>query len=183
MRFVSQSAPYTAQVQRHIAVALGAGLIEDRQEPIYARFEPYKLLPHERQIALERWSFTGLPQEADEVTTVQPDFRIGVFDSQEYQNETGCTDEVRELIEAKLMDQALRYDRIFVAPKTLVQPPWPKYDEYRGTPTALVRKLVDEGHDLELVLEYEEATQNRAAITAALLEAIRGEPSEEEVVG
>jgi hypothetical protein len=53
---------------------------------------------------------------------------------------------------------------------TLLDPPLPKYDEYTGTPTALLRKLVEEGHDVELVLAYEQAVQKREKYIAALEE-------------
>jgi hypothetical protein len=67
-------------------------------------------------------------------------------------------------------------------------PPWPRYDDYTGTPAALVRKLVDEGHSLDAVLTYEKATQKREEIVIALEEAISDpsieyEPAEEEVIG
>jgi hypothetical protein len=182
MRFVSRWGRFGVQIQPQIMVALGAGMAEERQAPLYAQFEPWKLLPHERQLALEHWTFNGLPQEQDEATMVPPDYRIGVFDTVQAQTDKQLTDEQREQLEQGLLEHASRWSDILLVPATTVPPPWPKYDEYRGSPQALVRKLRDEGHDLADVLEYERANQNRDVFVSALAEAIEGGDREEEIV-
>jgi hypothetical protein len=153
------------------------------QEPVYAYFRVGLLEPQERELALSRWTFNGTFQELDEATTVQPDYRIGVFDSRMAQQEYGWSDEVREHVEQVLTEHAARWTDIIVVPRTMVPPPWPLYDDYRGGTSALVRKLVDEGHDLTQVLAYERAMQHRDTVIAALEAALNETPVEEEVLG
>ena len=51
-----------------------------------------------------------------------------------------------------------------------VDPPWPNYDTFKGSIPALMRKLVEEGHDLKEVLAYEHAVQGRGKVVQAIEE-------------
>jgi len=166
-------------------VALGAGLAEERQTPLYAQFKPGGLLAHERELAFATWSWNGQAQEADEATPYPPDYRIGLFDSEQAKIANNWSDDDHALVVAALLKRAGETNDLMEVPATLKAPPWPRYDEYKGGPAALVRKLVDEGYDLEDVLDYERGTQNRDNVVAALSAAISGDvfEREEEVVG
>ncbi|HSV08524.1 MAG TPA: hypothetical protein VLI07_18555 [Candidatus Binatus sp.] len=186
MRFISPWGEYALQCRPQVMVALGAGLAEERQAPLYARFKPGGLLPHERELAFHQWSWNGQAQEADEATPYPPDYRIGVFDSEQAKVASNWTDEEHDFVVEKLRKRATETNDLLEVPATLKAPPWPRYDEYRGTPAALVRKLVDEGYNLDDVLEYELQGQNRDKVVGAITAAISGdvfEEREEEVVG
>jgi hypothetical protein len=186
MRFISKYGRFGVQIVPLVQEAYATGLVKVIQEPIYASFEPYKLTPLEREMALAHWHFNGSYQEMDEATMVQPDFRIGLFDSSEAQARLGWSDETREFVDSTLEDHAERYDDILVVRST-VPPPWPNYDEFRGTPQALVRRLIEDGHDLDAVLTYERDHQKRPKVLEEIQEAISAGPvtvpAEEEVLG
>jgi hypothetical protein len=185
MRFVSRYGRFGVQIRPERMEALGTGGVRILQEPVYAMFTPGGLEPIERELAVNRWAFNGLYQEQDEVTMVPPDYRIGVFDSVLAQLDNGWTDEIRESVEQTLTDLAERYEDIIAIPRTFVPPPWPRYDDYSGSVGDLMARLVEDGHDLDAVLTYERATQNRPIIVASLEGLIAGEPerAQEEVVG
>jgi hypothetical protein len=184
MRFAGKYGHLVVQVQREITEAYATGAVKTLQPNIWAAFKPGGLQAFEREVVIKQWTFAGSYQEMDEATTVPPDYRIGVFDSVEAQGENGWTDETRELVEKALLD-LVRFDYIIALPRTTMPAPWPNYDEYRGSVGALVKKLEDDGHDLEQVLAYEQASQNRPALVTALEEKLSGfapEPKEEEIV-
>jgi hypothetical protein len=185
MRFVSRWGRHSVQIQSLIQEAYATGAIKVLQDAVYAQFYPEGLLPHERELALIKWTWNGFYQQEDEVTVVPPDRRIGVFDSVIAQQQHRWSDEVREMVEAELIRLSQEYNDILVIPRTVVPPPWPRYDEYGGSPKGLIRKLSDEGHSLEQTLEYERAMQNRPGIVEALEQALANPDLEfeEEVVG
>lgn len=178
-RFISPWGEYGLSCRRQVMVALGAGMAEERQTPLYAQFHPGGLLAHERELAFATWSWNGQAQEADEATPYPPDYRIGVYDTERAKEANGWTDEEHDLVLAALRKRAGETNDLLEVPATMTSPPWPRYDEYRGSPAALVRKLVDEGYSLGDVLEYERATQNRDNVVSALAKAIAGEAFEE----
>lgn len=191
MRFLAKYGRFAVQIQHKIEENYATGTSRTLQEGIYARFEPGLMRPMERELALAHWSFNGFYQEADEVTIVPPDYRIGVFDSEIAQRDNQWSDEIRTKVEAALIDHSVHYDEIIIVPRTSVPAPWPNYDSFEGTLAALTRRLVDDGFDLETVLLYEQESQNRPEVITALEELISNpdgdEPSEipleEEVVG
>jgi len=164
--------------------AYANGVVRTIERELVAEFEPWLLTPPERELAIAEWAFNGLYQEQDEVTTVQPDYRIGLFDSEAAQDRHGWTDEEREVVEQKLVREAER-DPSYLVVGSFTAPPWPRYDEFRGTPGQLVRRLVEDGHDLDAVLAYEREHQNRPKIAEEIEKAITTgdvEPSEEEEI-
>jgi hypothetical protein len=188
VRFLSKHGRFCTSVQREINESYATGAVQTVQPQIVAQFHEGGMRPEERELALRTWTFEGSYQELGEVATVPPDYRIGVFDSEQAQLENGWSDEIRERVEQHLVRHAQRFEDVLVMPATMIPPPWPRYDDYTGTPAALVRKLVDEGHSLDAVLTYEKATQKREEIILALEDAISDpdadyEPAEEEVIG
>jgi len=164
--------------------AFATGMTRRIQEPLYANFMPYDLRPEERELAMATWTWNGFYQQMDEVTQVAPDYRIGVFDSDRAAELSRWDEDTKAYIESELIKICdLRPEDYKVVPVTMIAPPWPKYDEFRGSVPALMRKLVEEGHDLDDVLAYEKAVQGREKIVQALEELISegGELSEAEL--
>lgn len=171
MRFVARYGRYGIQLRPMIAEAYATGMAKVIQEPIYANFSPDILGPTDREIAMQTWGeWPGFYQEMDEVTPVAPDYRIGVFDTDLEARAQGWDEETKLWVEEQLVDYSVRYNYIAIVPKTLVEPPWPNYDTFKGTVPALMRKLVEEGHDLNTVLTYEHAVQGRGKIIQAIEE-------------
>lgn len=188
MRFLSKYGRFATSVRREITEAYATGATRTLQAQVVAQFHEGGMTPDERELALKSWFFEGSYQDLGEVHTIEPDYRIGVFDSEQAQLEQGWDDATREEVEQHLIRHSQRFEDVLVVPATMIPPPWPRYDDYTGTPAALVRKLVDEGHSLDAVLTYEKATQKREKIIAALEEAISDPdadyaPAEEEVIG
>jgi hypothetical protein len=185
MRFISLYGRFMIQYQGMRQEAYANGMVRELQPQINLTFEPYRLTPDERELALNTWTFNGTLQEQDEVTTVAPDYRIGLFDSRQAQEDHLWPDELREKIEQYLFDYSERYDWV-LAVRSHIAPPWPRYDDFRGTPNALIRRLVEDGHELEKVLTYEREHQNRPKIVEELEKAIEHgavELVEDEVLG
>jgi len=181
-RFASKYAPFSVTIQHDIAEHYATGQSRVIQQMVIADFRPGGLEPFEREFVLNHWSFQGLFQNLDEVTPVPPDHRIGLFDSVQQALEKAWPDEIRELAEKKLLKEQV-YDTYIALPATAVPPPWPNYDDYKGTVGQLLKKLEDDGHDLRLVLEYERAAQQRQALIDALQAKVDGfeqEPGREE---
>jgi hypothetical protein len=183
MRFISKWGRFGVQIRPQLQEAYATGMARVIQEPVYAMFYPGKLTPDERQMAVTHWTFNGFYQEQDEVTVVAPDYRIGCFDSREAQIESGWSDELRIEVENELVRLAGLYDDVMVVPEITLSPPWPRYDEFKGGPKVLVRKLIEEGYDLEEVLAYERQSQNRELVVEELERELAGGVREEEVVG
>src|SRR5262252_9321479 len=182
MRVAAKYGRLVVSCQRDIVEHFATGVSRVVQRSLDAQFTPGGLQPFERELALAKWEFKGLYQEADEATHVQPDYRIGVFDSVEAQLNNLWTDEERLLVEAVLSDPSRSAD-VLVLPRTTLTPPWPRYDDFNGTVRQLIKKLMEDGHDLEQVLAYEEASQNREPVLDALRAQLAGvEPEPEEEV-
>lgn len=172
MRFLSKYGRFGVQIRPMIQEAYATGMAKVIQEPVYASFEPWLLLPHERELALSRWSFNGFYQLEDEVTVMPPDYRIGVYDSVLDQQSKGWPDEIRLEVERVLIANAEITDNVIVVPVTVYAPPWPRYDEFTGTTEKLIERLIADGHDLTAVLAYEVASQDRPAIVKRLTELV-----------
>jgi hypothetical protein len=186
-RYLARYGRFGVQIRPQIQEAYATGAVRVLQSELSAYFQPYLLTPLERELAINEWTWNGSYQELDEATTVEPDYRIGLYDSEQHQADAGFSDEVREEIEEFLNRYAESFDAV-VAVGSFVQPPWPRYDEFRGTPAALVRRLVDDGHDLELVLAYEREHQRRPKVVEEIEKAIESgkaptDDLEETVVG
>lgn len=186
MRFLAKYGRWGMPIRPLIQEAYASGLVQVKQEAVNAYFAPGTMTPIEREIAIAHWTFNGVYQNMDEATHVPPDYRIGVFDTEQAQAEHGWSDELRVEVEAALVKRAEINDDIIVVHST-VPPPWPRYDEFRGTPQALVRRLVEDGHNLDAVLTYEHDHQNRPKIMEEIAKAIANPPVadevEEEVIG
>lgn len=190
MRFISKYGRFGVQIIPMVQEAYATGMAKTIQEPVYASFEPWLLLPAEREFAVATWNFSGFYQLEDEVSIMPPDYRIGLFDSVIDQQTKGYSDEVRLEVERVLLANAALTDNIIVVPVTVHPAPWPRYDDFTGTTPQLIERLIEDGHDLDAVLAFEQSSQKRQDVIDAL-EALIADPDallelmpeHEEIVG
>src|SRR5262245_64104274 len=170
MRFLARYGRYAVCVQPYRGEAFATGQVRELQKEIVAQFAPGGMQPLERELAIGHWGvrMNGHYQEMDEVTIPPPDFRIGVFDSEQAQAEHGWSNDEREHVERTLVENGRITGNVLAVPLTVHGPPWPRYDDYTGTTDELVRKLIEEGYDLAAVLDYEKANQRRPDVVSAL---------------
>lgn len=184
MRFISKSAKFALQIRRQIIESYATGQQRVTQEPIYCSFQTGLLSQEERDLAVRYFAFEGQMQELDEVTPLSPDYRLSLYDTDVAARDGDWDAELKAHVEAKLIDHCERFTDVMVVPVKVFAPPWPRYDEYAGTPAALIRKLGDEGYSITDVLAYERVNQNRAPIVDALERAaMEIEDAEMEIVG
>ena len=184
MRFISKFGKYGTVIRRDLVEYYASGASKVVQTPINAMFQEGQLLPHERELALTRFSFNGSYQEIDEVTTVAPDYRIGIFDSIQAQMDHGWSNDERKLVEDALVTNAELFPNdLMLVPETVIPPPWPRYDSFEGSLDKLIAKITDDGYVLADVLAYERANQNRENVIDALEQMAEDEAVVEEVVG
>ena len=169
MRFVSKYAKYMVQVRPQIVEAYATGQSKVIQPQLIAAFDVAFVGSDERALARAHFSFNGFAQEQDLVTIVEPDARISAFDSRKAQAENGWTDEERQMVEAVLIDNARKLpEDLIVIEEVRAQAPWPTYDSFKGSPTALCKKIEEDGYDFLSVLNYERENQNRPEVISKL---------------
>jgi len=184
MRFISRFGRYGVLARRGISENYATGMSKVVQTELEAKFHEGLLLPDERELALARWSFNGSYQEIDEVTTVAPDYRIGIFDSIQAQMDHGWSNDERKLVEDALVTNAELFPNdLMLVPETVIPPPWPRYDSFEGSLDKLIAKITDDGYAISDVLAYERTNQNRENVVDALEQMIEDETVVEEVLG
>jgi hypothetical protein len=179
MRFVSQHPLYKFQVRPQRQRAVGDGAIEITQEPIYAQFVPVHsgAMIYENEVAeaLRHFQFRGNTQAQDEATPTDPIQRLAVYDTQEQAQSEGWDEETQREVEERLVRacQESPSEVLLVTDKPIA-PPFPAYDNWDGPdPDMLISRLIEDGHDLPLVLHYERTFgPNRPHIVAALEQTI-----------
>ena len=169
MRCISKFAKYALQVRPQVVEAYATGATKIVQEQLVARFSLNAVQGEERALARQHFAFNGFYQEEDLVTIVEPDYRISAFDSIEAQAQEGWSDEEREWVERALVREAeIHPQDLLVIEARRVEPPWPSYDAYRGSPTQLCKKIEEDGYEFASVLDYERENQNRPEVVAKL---------------
>lgn len=173
MIFIAKYGKYGLQVRTEIKEQYATGGERIVQSPLYANFTPadaQPLLAAERAEALNRFFLLGgLPQNVDEATHVEPDYRIGRYDTRQAQADNGWSDEDRELVEQRLLEHCDIYpDALFRMPEVESDAPWPAYDTFKGSAGQLAKKVREDGYDPTEVIAYEMANQNRDDVIAAL---------------
>jgi hypothetical protein len=186
MRFVSQHEGYGAQIRVQRQRAIDGGGTEVLQPGLYVKFTPVNaggmLYENERRTALEHFVFRGQTQDIGEAIPTDPVQRLSVFDTDEAAILEGWSPADKALVEEKLSILALTTPQeVILVADTPINAPFPNYDVFDGTPTELVVKLVEDGHDLEVVLAYESIFgQKRPEIIEALQMGI--EVGKEEII-
>lgn len=167
MRFVSKFQKFNIKIRPHIETVYANGVRQVEQQGLVAQFLPGDVTDWEVKAAYDTFKFNGMPTEEDEVTPIDPLYRLSSFDTSSISDP-----EERKLYETVLQNSFSNgVDYIYV-PKPAVAPPWPAYDTFKGTPEKLVERLVEDGHSLHAVLEYERDHQNREKVIFAIEQAI-----------
>jgi hypothetical protein len=161
MRFLSQYPGFHPQIRPQHQRALGDGGVEVTQEPLYAKFTSIAngafVYENEQTAALKHFTFHGNTQDEGESIPTDPLNRLSVLDTDEMAEQEGWSDEDKELVESRLLQLANDApDQLLVVTETPITAPYPAYDRYDGDPQALMIKLIEDGHDLDKVLYYEQ---------------------------
>jgi hypothetical protein len=188
MRFVAQYGRPLVKLQNERAMHLADGRSEVLDESIIAEFSTSGVMQTDIEVAKQSFKFRGLYQEEDQATPANPIYRISVYDTDEQAEQWGWEHEwddekvrrhqgmnKKEWIEQALL-KAGTYGQIFVqVPEKPVEPPWPTYDEFDGTPEALVDGVEALGFPFERALDYEASKwgQQREPVILALQAAIQ----------
>ena len=161
MRFVSQYPGYKFQARPQRTRALGDGGVEVTQEPIYCEFmavsEGAMIYENEIAAAIKHFQFRGNTQHEDEATPSDPMLRLAVYDTDEMAQVNRWDMETKTFVEDKLADLCLTSpEECILVMDTPIAAPFPAYDTWDGpSMDMLTAKLIEDGHDLELVLHYE----------------------------
>lgn len=178
MRFISQYPAYGIQVRPQKIRSMGDGTTVVLQEGIYVKFKSVDnggmLYEKERTLAEGYFNFHGRQQYEDEATPVEVQHRLSVVDTVEDAETNGWTPEdVAEIEQVLSRKSVTTPGAVMQVEITPIDPPYPAYDNYEGDPQALVLRLVEDGHDLEMVLHYEATFgRKRPDVIAALEQGI-----------
>ena len=179
MRFVSQYPGYKFQARPQRTRALGDGGVEVTQEPIYCEFLAVGAgaMVYENEIAtaLKHFEFRGNTQGQDEATPTDPMLRLAIYDTDEMAQVHHWDPETKTFVEGRLQQLCLESPtECLLVMDTPIAKPFPAYDEWDGPdPEMLIVRLIEDGHDLPLVLHYERTFgPKRPKIIAALEETI-----------
>lgn len=176
MRFISQYPEYKFQARVMRQKALGDGGVEVTQEPIYCEFQPVhsQTMIYENEVthALQHFDFRGNTQSEDEATPSDPMLRLSVYDTDEQAEAHQWDADTKAMVDARLTQLALDAPgEVIQVTDTPIAPPFPRYDEWDGDdPEQLMVKLIEDGHDLELVLHYERTFGRRRPVIIDALE-------------
>jgi len=170
MRFVSKYQKFSIKIRPHIETVQATGLKQIIQQGLSCQFETGDVTDWEVKAAYATFKFNGMPTEEDEVTAIDPLYRLSSFDTSTIEDP-----ETRKLYETVLLNSFSNgVDYIYVPRPELVAP-WPAYDRYApkgDMPAQLVQKLLDDGHSLHETLVYEREHQNRPDVVFAIEQAL-----------
>jgi ribosomal protein S24E len=161
MRFISQYPGYKFQARPQRQRSLGDESIEITQEPIYCEFLAVgagaMIYENEIAAAIKHFEFRGNTQHEDEATPSDPMLRLAVYDTDEMAQVNSWDDETKAFVEARLIWNCdTSPSECVMVMDTPISKPFPAYDEWDGpTPEMLIVRLIEDGHDLALVLHYE----------------------------
>jgi hypothetical protein len=160
LRVISQYTNAVAQIRPQRQRSLGDGSIEITQEPIYARFKSLQdgafLFENEEALAERHFNFHGNTQDVGQAIPTDPLVRLSVYDTDEAAQEADWDEETKDFVEERLERFALEDPATFlIVTSTPIAKPYPAYDTDDRSPQELVVKLIEDGHDVEVVLHYE----------------------------
>jgi len=161
MRFISQYPGFHPQIRPQRQRALGDGGVEVTQPGLYVKFTSVLdggfVYEKEQVVALKHFTFHGNTQDEGEAQPTDPMYRLAVCDTDELAEREGWSADDKTLVEQTLVARAEESpDQLLVVTEKPLTAPYPAYDSYDGDPQALVIKLIEDGHDLDEVLRYEE---------------------------
>jgi len=167
MRFISQYPGYGVQIRPQRQRALGDGGVEVLTPGLYVNFQTIRdgsfIYENEMNEALRHFNFHGNTQDSGEAVPTDP--------AQNWSSEE------KALVEQQLVEWANSVpSEILLVASEPIGPPYPRYNDFEGTPVELVVKLIEDGHDLQSALYYEQVFGlKRAEIIEALEQAIEVE--------
>lgn len=175
MQFIAENEPQVFVRSENPAVYDTKGrLVQPKSRRVSAEFKRGTAPAFAREKGLKAFEFKGLPDSG-----ISPGQWLSYYDSVHAQTQFGWTDEEREAIEAKLLEQG--YMRVEPDCRNA---PWPAYDKLvaQGARTVekvaakIAEKVAEDGYDPAEVIAYERENLNRPEVLAALTE----EPAEAE---
>jgi hypothetical protein len=182
MRFISQSRRFSVQVRPEHGVVEN-GMWAVKTPAIYADFWQDDIREHELADAEKSFNFHGRTTEMDTVTPTPIITRLSVFDTVVAAAAQGWDEETRERVEAFLLQRAEQTGNIEFkyVPEREIAPPWPRYNEFRGSIERLIARLREDGYDFNEVLTYEQSQfgLRRPEVIAALAEVVEHGPRDE----
>lgn len=132
-----------------------------------------------REIFEEQGMLNGRTTQLDEVTMTPIRNRLSVFDTDEEALRNDWTPEFKKEVEDFLLRRSIDHPDFRVVVQKPVEPPWPRYMDFRGSLDDLIRKLREDGYTLEQALEYEKAQGQRKMVIERLEQEIAAAQSEE----
>jgi len=183
VRFISHSPAFMIQIvpERVHFSPYGDRLID--REGFVAKFNQNDINEGDVEFAERVFVPEGLNGRQtliDEVTLAPLLARLSVFDTDEeakregwqgqtLEDSTGIYDK-KEYVESFLAKHAEGHGDFRLVEVASMEPPWPRYLDYQGTPDELLAKLESEGHDLRRVLVFERQLGKRPRMIEMLEE-------------
>lgn len=165
---------YAHPDESYAAMAHWAGQPTKRTDPErvnaagVATADIYGAIPYQRGVSIQ----DGVGRIMGVSNAARPDFNFSLFDSEWIED----ADDRKEAEQALLSnaDNGVWYVKVDAVEVT---PPWPNYDKQRAAKGSTVadtiaNKCIEDGYNIAYVLEYEKAHANRAAVVAALENAL-----------
>lgn len=193
MRFISQYRAPIVSVRQQIVDEFANGKSQIRQHGVDCEFRHANVLPHEKELARQRFKFHGMLQEEDEATPVDPvsgyGARLSGFDTDDSElvgrwaqwdrQENLPVGTIKAEVEARLVE--LQGPSFFLVETVKLLAPWPKYDALRGPniPERIAKTVADLGLDPQAVIAYERQEKGRDDVIAAVEAVGVPEPGEE----
>lgn len=130
-------------------------------KPVVADFQQGGLLDHEIEVALTKFSFSGIPEGVNPLT------RIASFDTLAYAEAHDLTEAEVEAVNARLRKLAdLHPSEFVVVDQPAADKPWEAYDEQSAEDVIFTRNLT--GISPEKVRLYELEHEGREEVIAAM---------------
>lgn len=163
MRFLSPHAAYSIQViegnEQVVVDARGYAQSVVIGKPVVANFDQGGLLDHEIEAALENFTFSGVPEGVNPLTTV------ATFDTEAQ----GYSDELFVKVNDRLIElQKLHRSDYIHVPQPRAEIPWPNYGSDSAKDIIKLQERL--GIKAEKIRLYELENENRSEIVLAMLE-------------
>ena len=178
-RFVARFRSYSHGVRPGIVEHIAPGQTRPVVRELEAKFDHRGLTEYEKEVALQKLRFPGLPEDKDTRTDVSPISRLSVFDSERARKTFGWSEEEEALVVQTLRESHLNGVEFFEVEQPKRPIPWNGYDELE------IEKVLEAveitGINPAEVLAYERENQAREELVLALAE-LAGEDVDEQIV-
>lgn len=166
--FTNYNIPIFKANERVVQDAGGYGTYVTEGENILAQFHQSGVMPHEVDIALAKFNFSGLPEG------VAPQTRIGVFDTiafceERWGHDPKKLEEMQIQVDQRMRAHQKRYSQDFmIVEEPEAAKPWGSYDKDTVEDILKLQERLE--IDPTLVRRYEEEHQKRKEIVEAMTE-------------